>query len=80
MPTFTTTQDTFFSMQMQAMNQFGNRGFGGPPQPQRQGRRGNNRGGFRNSRFDHTQQRNQNQNHGQGGQRPNEVGLNFLSR
>ncbi|PZC85153.1 hypothetical protein B5X24_HaOG202917 [Helicoverpa armigera] len=59
-------------MQMQAMNQFGNhRGFGGPPQPQRQGRRGNNRGGFRNSRFDHNVQRNQ--NHGQGGQRPNEA-------
>ncbi|XP_060803942.1 hrp65 protein isoform X2 [Amyelois transitella] len=58
-------------MQMQAMNQY-NRGFGGPPQPQRQGgRRGNNRGGFRgNSRFEHNQnQRNQNQ--GQGGQRPN---------
>ncbi|XP_023935383.2 hrp65 protein [Bicyclus anynana] len=60
-------------MQMQAMNQYGNnRGYGGPPQPQRQGgRRGNNRGGaggFRNnSRFDHNQ-RNQNQ---QGGQRPN---------
>ena len=62
-------------MQMQAMNQFGNnRGLGGPPQPQRQGgRRGNNnRGGFRNSRFEHNQRNsNQNQNHqGQGGQRP----------
>lgn len=57
-------------MQMHAMNQYGNqRGFGGPPQPQRQGRRGNNRGGFRNSRFDHNNQRNM--NHGQGGQRPN---------
>ncbi|XP_038214952.1 hrp65 protein-like isoform X1 [Zerene cesonia] len=56
-------------MQMQAMNHYGNRGFGGPPQPQRQGgRRGNNRGGFRNnSRFEHNQ-RNHNQ---QGGQRPN---------
>ncbi|CAH2216832.1 jg14821, partial [Pararge aegeria aegeria] len=57
-------------MQMQAMNQYGNRGYGGAPQPQRQGRRGNNRGGpggFRNnSRFDHNQ-RNSNQ---QGGQRP----------
>lgn len=65
-------------MQMQAMNQYGNhRGFGGPPQPQRQGgRRGHNRGGFRNSRFDNNQgnQRHQNQNHGPGGQRPhNEV-------
>ncbi|KAJ8730874.1 hypothetical protein PYW08_002287 [Mythimna loreyi] len=58
-------------MQMQGMNQFGNRGFGGPPQPQRQNRRGNNRGGFRNTRFDNTPQRNQNQ--GQGGQRPNEI-------
>ncbi|KAM3964165.1 PTB-associated splicing factor isoform 2-T2 [Aphomia sociella] len=59
-------------MQMQAMNHYGNqRGFGGPPQPQRQGmRRGNNRGGFRNSRFDQNTQRNQ-PNHGQGGQRPN---------
>ncbi|XP_045768478.1 hrp65 protein-like [Maniola jurtina] len=63
-------------MQMQAMNQYGNnRGFGGPPQPQRQGgRRGNNRGGtgaggFRNnSRFDHNQR---NPNQQQGGQRPN---------
>lgn len=60
-------------MHMHAMNQYGNRGFGGPPQPQRQGgRRGNNRGfgggNFRNnSRFDHNQQRNQNN---QGGQRP----------
>lgn len=61
------------------MNQYGNhRGFGGPPQPQRQGgRRGNNRGGgFRNnSRFEHNQ-RNPNQNQGPGGQRPNnEVSL-----
>lgn len=57
-------------MQMQAMNNFGNqRGFGGPPQPQRQGgRRGNNRG-FRNSRFEHNRPQ-----QGQGGQRPsNEV-------
>ncbi|KPI96765.1 Hrp65 protein [Papilio xuthus] len=54
------------------MNQFGNRGYGGPPQPQRQGgRRGNNRGGFRNSRFEHNNQNERNQNHGQGGQRPN---------
>lgn len=62
-------------MQMYAMNQFGNqRGFGGPPQPQRQGRRGNHRGGFRNnSRFDQ-----RNQNHGQGGQRPNEVGTRLF--
>lgn len=53
-------------MQMQAMNNFGNqRGFGGPPQPQRQGgRRGNNRG-FRNSRFEHNRPQ-----QGQGGQRP----------
>lgn len=59
-------------MQMQGMNQFGNRGYGGPPQPQRQGgRRGNNRGGFRNSRFEHNNQNQRNQNHGQGGQRPN---------
>ncbi|KAL0880770.1 hypothetical protein ABMA27_001971 [Loxostege sticticalis] len=61
-------------MQMHGMNQYGNhRGFGGPPQPQRQGgRRGNNRGGgFRNnSRFEHNQ-RNPNQNQGPGGQRPN---------
>lgn len=56
-------------MQMQGMHHFGNqRGYGGPPQPQRQGRRGNNRGGFRNSRFDQNQR---NPNHGQGGQRPN---------
>ncbi|CAH0581213.1 unnamed protein product [Chrysodeixis includens] len=57
-------------MQMHAMNQFGNqRGFGGPPQPQRMGRRGNHRGGFRNNtRFDQ-----RNLNHGQGGQRPTEV-------
>ncbi|CAK1540441.1 unnamed protein product [Leptosia nina] len=51
------------------MHHFGNRGFGGPPQPQRQGgRRGNRGGGFRggnNSRFDHNQR---NQPHG--GQRP----------
>lgn len=63
---------------MQAMNNFGNRGFGGAPQPQRQGgRRGTNRGGFRNSRFDqpNNQQRNA-QN--QGGQRPNEVIRNLL--
>ncbi|KAF9791458.1 hypothetical protein SFRURICE_007475 [Spodoptera frugiperda] len=61
-------------MQMQAMNQFGNRGFGGPPQPQRQGRRGHHRGGFRNTRFDHNMHNAQrNMNHGQGGQRPNEV-------
>ncbi|KPJ12028.1 Hrp65 protein [Papilio machaon] len=54
------------------MNQFGNRGYGGPPQPQRQGgRRGNNRGGFRNSRFEHNNQNQRNHNHGQGGQRPN---------
>ncbi|XP_053612218.1 hrp65 protein-like [Plodia interpunctella] len=55
---------------MQAMNHY-NRGFGGPPQPQRQNRRGNNRGGFRgHSRFDNSpHQRNQNQ--GQGVQRPN---------
>lgn len=60
----------FCRMQMQAMNQYGNqRGYGGPPQPQRQGgRRGMNRGGFRNPRFDQNQR---NQNHGQGGQRPN---------
>lgn len=59
---------------MQAMNQFNNRGFGGPPQPQRQGRRGHNRGGFRNTRFDHNMHNAQrNMNHGQGGQRPNEV-------
>lgn len=52
---------------MQAMNQYGNRGFGGPPQPQRQGgRRGNNRG-FRNSRFEHNQRGGSNH----GGQRPN---------
>ncbi|CAH0407041.1 unnamed protein product [Chilo suppressalis] len=62
-------------MQMQGMNNYGNqRGFGGPPQPQRQGgRRGNNRGGFRNSRFEHNNQRNSNQgnqNQGSGGQRP----------
>jgi hypothetical protein len=64
-----------FRMQMQGMNQYGNhRGFGGPPQPQRQGgRRGNMRGGFRNTRFDQNNQRNQNYNQGQGGQRPNEV-------
>ncbi|KAJ2949836.1 hypothetical protein O0L34_g11150 [Tuta absoluta] len=65
---------------MQGM-QFGNRGFGGPPQPQRQGgRRGGNRGGggggppggFRNnSRFEHNQGNNQ-RNHNQGGQRPND--------
>lgn len=55
-------------MQMQGMNQYGNRGYGGPPQPQRQGgRRGNNRGGFRNSRFEHNQR---SPNH-LGGQRPN---------
>lgn len=72
-------------MHMHAMNQYGNRGFGGPPQPQRQGgRRGNNRGfvgggNFRNnSRFDHNQQRNQNN---QGGQRPqNEVSQLFFTR
>ncbi|CAG9785512.1 unnamed protein product [Diatraea saccharalis] len=64
-------------MQMQGMNHYGNnRGFGGPPQPQRQGgRRGINRGGFRNSRFEPNNQRNhnqnQNQNQGAGGQRPN---------
>lgn len=65
-------------MQMQAMHQFGNnqRGFGGPPQPQRQGGRRGNRGGggggggFRNSRFDHNQ-RNPNNQNSQGGQRPN---------
>ncbi|XP_047509099.1 hrp65 protein-like [Pieris napi] len=58
-------------MQGQAMNHFGHRGFGGPPQPQRQGgRRGNRGGGFRgNSRFEHNH-RNSTQ---QGGQRPNEV-------
>ncbi|XP_047530623.1 hrp65 protein-like isoform X1 [Vanessa atalanta] len=56
-------------MQMQAMNQYGNRGYGGPPQPQRQGgRRGNNRGGFRNSRFEHNQRGGPNHH---GGQRPN---------
>ncbi|OWR48282.1 splicing factor proline- and glutamine-rich [Danaus plexippus plexippus] len=52
---------------MHAMNQY--RGFGGPPQPQRQGgRRGNNRGGFRNSRFEHNQ--NQRGHNFHGGQRP----------
>ncbi|XP_050346602.1 hrp65 protein-like [Nymphalis io] len=56
-------------MQMQGMNQYGNRGYGGPPQPQRQGgRRGNNRGGFRNSRFEHNQRGGPNH---LGGQRPN---------
>lgn len=62
------------------MNNFGNsnRGFGGQPQPQRQGpRRGNNRGGFRNTRFEQVNnqgnQRNQNQQNQ--GQRPNEVSL-----
>ncbi|XP_049868565.1 hrp65 protein-like isoform X3 [Pectinophora gossypiella] len=58
-------------MQMHAMNQFG-RGYGGPPQPQRQGGRRGNRGGiggFRNnSRFEHNQRNNPNM---QGGQRPN---------
>ncbi|CAH0714278.1 unnamed protein product, partial [Brenthis ino] len=55
---------------MQGMNQYGNRGYGGPPQPQRQGgRRGNNRGGFRNSRFEHNQSQ-RGPNH-LGGQRPN---------
>lgn len=73
-----------FRMQMHAMNQYGNRGFGGPPQPQRQGgRRGNNRGGFRNSRFEQNQNNQQQQqrnfNQGQGGQRPIEVSfLNYL--
>lgn len=62
---------------MQAMNNFGNRGFGGPPQPQRQGgRRGANRGGFRNSRFDQGNNGNQHRSTGnqgnQGGQRPTE--------
>lgn len=58
-------------MQMQNMNQYGNRGYGGPPQPQRQGgRRGINRGGFRNSRFEHNQRGPNNM----GNQRPiNEV-------
>lgn len=56
----------YFSIQMQAMHQFGNRGFGGPPQPQRQGgRRGNNRGGFRHSRFEPNQQQQQQRNQGQ---------------
>lgn len=78
-------------MHMNTMNHYGNRGFGGPPQPQRQGgRRGNSNrggGGFRNSRFDHNnqnqhnqnnqQQRNQNQ--GQGDQRPNEVSCQSIS-
>lgn len=64
-------------MQMQAMNQYGNRGFGGPPQPQRQGgRRGNNRGGFRNSRFEHNQRGGSNHH---GGQRPNnEVSISAI--
>ncbi|VVC89958.1 unnamed protein product [Leptidea sinapis] len=57
---------------MQAMNQYiNNRGFGGPPQPQRQGgRRGMNRGGgggYRNSRFDQHQA---NTSPNPGGQRP----------
>ncbi|KAG7306420.1 hypothetical protein JYU34_009052 [Plutella xylostella] len=53
-------------MQMHAMNNY-NRGFGGQPQPQRQGPRRGNRGGggFRQTRFDNNQQRNQNQNQGQ---------------
>lgn len=60
----------FPNMQMQSS--FG-RGFGGPPQPQRQGGRrgrGNFRGNGNNSRFDQPQQR-----HGQGSnnQRPSEV-------
>ncbi|XP_063535057.1 hrp65 protein-like isoform X2 [Cydia strobilella] len=61
-------------MHAQAMNHYGNqRGFGGPPQPQRQGgRRGNNRGGFRGpTRFDQNNQNQRNQNQPQGGQRPN---------
>lgn len=58
---------------MHAMNHYGNqRGFGGPPQPQRQGgRRGNNRGGFRQTRFDNNGPNQRNPNQGQGGQRPN---------
>ncbi|GBP55577.1 Hrp65 protein [Eumeta japonica] len=66
------------------MNHYGNhhRGFGGQPQPQRQGgRRGNNRGGFRNSRFEPNNMNNMNNmnknvqpNQGSPiGQRPTEI-------